>query len=91
MSKVKIELDKAGMRELLRSQEIMETLREPAESVRAQLGDKFQTESYTGKGRVNISVYTTDPAAIRDNERNNTILKGMGIKPKSGRKKGKKS
>lgn len=78
MGKMRFELNRAGVRELLRSPEMEAVLRERAESVRRSLGDRFQTSSYTGRNRVNVSVYTTDATAMQDNLQNNTVLKAVG-------------
>lgn len=84
MSKIEIELNSAGIRELLRSQEIMDALQDTADGIRAQLGTQYQTDQYVGAGRANVSVYTDDPAALRDNERNNAMLRAMGVKTRKG-------
>ena len=89
MSKIEIELNSAGIRELLRSQEIMDMLQDAADPIRSQLGDKFETEQYIGAGRANVSVYTTDAAAIEDNKQTNAMLKAMGIKTPSNKSKSK--
>lgn len=92
MSKIEIELNSAGIRELLRSQEIMDELQSAADGIRAKLGDKFETEQFVGAGRANVSVYTTDAAAIEDNKQTNAMLKAMGIKtPSNTPRTGKKS
>lgn len=80
MSKVEIELDSAGIQALLKSPEIVDVLQEQADSIRAQLGDRYQTSQHIGKTRANVSVYTEDPDALRDNAKNNTMLKAMGVK-----------
>ena len=88
---LKIELNSAGIQALLKSQEIMETLQEQADSIRAQLGDQYQTSQHTGKTRANVSIYTEDPDALRDNAKNNTMLKSMGVKVPANKSKGKES
>ena len=80
MSKLKIELDSAGIQTLLKFQEIVETLQEQADNIRAQLGDQYQTSQHIGKTRANVSVYTEDPDALQDNAKNNTMLKAMAVK-----------
>lgn len=80
MSKLKIELDRAGIRALLKSQEIVDVLQSQADNIRAQLGDQYQTSQHIGKNRANVSVYTEDPDALQDNATNNTMLKAMGVK-----------
>lgn len=89
MSKIEIELNSAGIRELLRSQEIMDALQEAADGIRTQLGEQYQTDQYVGSGRANVSVYTDDPAALRNNEQSNAMLKAMGIKTLPNKPKSK--
>lgn len=90
MSKLKIELDSAGIQALLKSQEIVDVLQAQADNIRAQLGDQYQTSQHIGKTRANVSVYTEDPDALQDNTTNNTMLKAMGVKmPSSAPRTGK--
>lgn len=90
MSKLKIELDSAGIQALLKSQEIVDVLQSQADNIRAQLGNQYQTSQHVGKTRANVSVYTEDPDAIQDNAANNTMLKAMGVKmPSSAPRTGK--
>lgn len=85
---LKIELDSAGIQALLKSQEIVDVLQEQADNIRAQLGDQYQTSQHIGKTRANVSVYTEDPDALRNNSEHNTMLKAMG---KSKGKESKKT
>ena len=78
MSKMRFELNRAGVRELMKSPEMMAVLREYAESKRSLLGDAFKVSCYVGTNRANASVYTTDTEAMQDNLQNNTMLKAMG-------------
>lgn len=89
MSKVKIELNSAGIQALLKSQAMVDTLQTVADSVQTRLGDKFQTSQHIGKTRANVSVYTEDPDALQDNAANNTMLKAMGVKVPTSKTKGK--
>ena len=54
MTKVKIELNSSGIQALLKSSEIISALKEPAESIRVTLGDKFETDTHIGKTRANV-------------------------------------
>ena len=87
MSKLKIELDSAGIQALLKSQEIIDVLQEQADSICAQLGSQYQTSQHIGKTRANVSVYTEDPDALKDNAKNNTMLKAMGVKVPASKSK----
>ena len=78
MTKVKIELNSSGIQALLKSSEIISALKEPAESIRVTLGDKFETDTHIGKTRANVSVFTTDPEAMEMNMENNAMIKAVG-------------
>lgn len=77
MSKTKIELNSAGIRALLRSEEMKEACQAQASAVAKRCGTGYESDSYVGKGRVNCSVYPATPKANRDNLRNNTLLKAL--------------
>lgn len=77
MSKVKIELNKKGVRQLLRSQEMKQICEEHAEAIRGRCGEGYEVSTYTGTNRVNASVYTATYEARKDNSDNNTLLKGL--------------
>lgn len=77
MDKFRLKLNSAGVRNLLRSSEMAEVCKQQAETIRARCGDGYETNSYTGKNRVNASVYAATPAAVRDNLKNNTIVKAV--------------
>ena len=78
MSKVKIELNKQGVQALLKSAEITAVCEHVAKTEASRLGSAYKTNVFQGKTRVNVSVYTDDPAAVQDNLRNNTMLRTMG-------------
>lgn len=77
MSKVRIELNHAGIRALLKSPEMEAMLGERAAQISDGCGDGYAHDTYQAPGRVIASVYTETPDAMRDNLRNNTILKAM--------------
>lgn len=68
MSKVKIELNRAGVRELLQSTEMQEVLLEQANSIAAGA----EKESYIAQTRAVVEVYGDDG--------NNSLLKAVGKK-----------
>ena len=74
MGNFRLELNSAGVRQLLRSAEMAQVCKQQAEAIRGRCGDGYETDSYTGKNRVNASVYAATPAAVRDTLKNNTIL-----------------
>lgn len=78
MSKVKIELNSAGIQELLKSAEIQGYCEELAHEVAGRAGDGYEVDSMVGKTRANASVYAATKEAIKDNLENNTLLKALG-------------
>lgn len=78
MGSFTLELNSDGVRELLKSTEILSACQEAADGVISRAGPGYQTGAYTGANRVNVSIYTEDPAVIQDNLDNNTLLKALG-------------
>ena len=78
MSKVKFELNRKGVRELLKSQEMMTVVTEYANRVQKKAGDGYEVSQYSGKNRVNASVSAETVKARKDNLENNTLLKALG-------------
>lgn len=76
--KVEIELNSAGIRELLQSDEIREYCEELAQGVASRAGEGYEVDSMVGKTRANASVYAATREANRDNLENNTLLKALG-------------
>ena len=78
MSKVRIELNYAGVGELLRSSEMEEMLRETAQEVASRAGPGYEVDTYRAGTRVIASVFTDTDEAAQDNLDNNTLLKAVG-------------
>ena len=78
MSKVEIELNSAGIQELLKSAEIQGYCEELARGVASRAGDGYEVDTMVGKTRVNASVYAATKEANKDNLENNTLLKALG-------------
>lgn len=76
MSK-KFELNYSGVAELMKSSVMIEVLRDKARGIQETAGDGYEVTSYMGKNRANVSVKTKTKKAIRDNNKNNTLLKAM--------------
>lgn len=76
MSK-KFILNRSGVAELMRSAEMVAILKEKAKSVQAKAGDGYETSTFVGKNRANVSIKTKSRKAIRDNNKNNTLLKAL--------------
>ena len=77
MSKVKIELNKAGVRELLQSSEIMAVLEKEASSRAAGLSPGYSVNTYVGKNRCNAEILAETEEAKQDNLDNNTLLRAI--------------
>jgi hypothetical protein len=77
MANVQVELNSEGIRELLRSQAMMEECRAHAQAIASRAGGGYTVTTYTGVTRVNASVMTATPEAIKDNLKNNTLLKAV--------------
>ena len=77
MSKTKFKLNRKGVRELLKSEGMAGICREHAEAISRRCGEGYEVSAYTGKTRVNASVYAATCEAIRDNLENNTLGKMM--------------
>lgn len=78
MSKVTIELNHAGIDQLLKSQWAMDCCKEIAEEVASRAGEDYHVSTFTGKSRVNASVGPSTYEAYQDNMENNTLLKAIG-------------
>ncbi len=77
MSSDKFELNSEGVRELLKSQEMMDVCAEHANKVISQCGNGFETSSHIGKNRVNVSVYPVTKSAKNRNYKENVLLKAL--------------
>lgn len=77
MSRKTFELDSRGVRDLLRSDEVMQAVKAKADEAVGKLGAGYEADTHTGKNRVNASVYAVTAAAQRENLSQNTILKAV--------------
>ena len=77
MSNIKFELNREGVRELLRSSEMMQICENHANKAQAQLGSGYSVSTHVGKNRVNASVGAQTYAARKENSENNSILKAV--------------
>lgn len=79
MSKqVEVELNSAGIQELLKSSEIQAACTEQAKKVASRAGDGFAVDSYIGKTRANAMVFAETAEANKRNMQENTLLKALG-------------
>ena len=77
MSRGIFKLDRAGVRELLRSDEMLAAVKAEADEVVNSLGSGYEADTHKGKNRVNASVYAVTNVAKRENLSQNTILKAV--------------
>lgn len=77
MAKFKFTLNREGVGQLLKSQEMMDLCKEHADRALSALGDGYEVTTYTGKTRVNAEIAAVTQKARRENSKNNTILKAL--------------
>lgn len=77
MSEFRFELNRKGVRQLLKSDEMRAGLKEVSGSIRQRLGDGYATDSKLMSTRAVASVYAKTPEARKDNQENNSILKAL--------------
>lgn len=78
MAKVKVKLNRDGVRELLQSQEMMSICKDYADRALDQLGAGYEVTTMVGKTRVNAEIAAVSYQAMRENLQNNSILKALG-------------
>ena len=77
MAKVRFELNREGVRELLRSKEMMDVCQEYANNALGKLGDGYEVTTHTGTNRVNAQVAAVTYAAKKENLSDTTIIKAV--------------
>ncbi|HFR3839589.1 TPA: hypothetical protein ACHWA0_001084 [Streptococcus suis] len=77
MSKMRFKLNRAGVRELLKSPEMQAVLTDKANGIRNRAGDGYESDIFVGKTRANAMVYADSIKAKRDNKKYNTLLKAV--------------
>lgn len=70
-------INRAGVRELLKSEEMQAILREKATDIKNRCGDGYESDHHVGKNRANAMVWANTAEAKKDNSENNTILKAV--------------
>ena len=76
-SNIRVELNSEGVLALLKSAEMAGVCESLANGIAGRAGDGYMVTTYTGKTRVNASVYAITEEARRDNLKNNTLLKAV--------------
>lgn len=77
MSKFRFELNRAGVRALLRSNEMGAVVEGKAAEIAARCGDGYEHDRKLMPTRVIASVYAATPKAASDNFEHNTILRNL--------------
>jgi len=75
--KVKFELNRAGVRELMKSDAMKGICEDYANRAKQRLGDGYEVDSYVGTNRANAMVYATWYQTKKENSDNNVILKAL--------------
>ena len=70
-------LNKAGVRELMKSEQMQSILREKAAGIKSRCGNGYESDYHVGKNRANAMVWAHTAEARKDNSQNNTILKAV--------------
>jgi hypothetical protein len=77
MAEFRVELNSAGVQELLKSNEMAGLCRSLAQGIANRAGSGYMVTTHTGPTRVNASVITATAEAARENMKNNTLLKAV--------------
>ena len=77
MANVRIELNRTGVKELLRSEEMKNICEDYATAALSRLGPGYEVTTMTGKNRVNAEIKAVSYKAKKDNMENNSILKAL--------------
>ena len=77
MSMFKFVLNRAGVRQLMQSEEMQSILKDKADAALNSLGEGYKSDIYIGKNRANAMVWADSIKAKRENLKHNTILKAV--------------
>ena len=77
MSNFVFKLNRAGVRELLKSSEMQDVLKKHATTIKNRAGDGYEQDIYIGRNRANAMVKAETFKARKDNSKNNTLLKAV--------------
>lgn len=77
MSEIKFVLNTEGVRELMKSAEMMAIVSEKANNALASLGAGYEVTTYNGLNRCNAEIAAVTYEAKKENAKSNTILKAV--------------
>ena len=69
-------LNRAGVAELMKSPEMTAILE--ANKIKNNAGKGYETSTVVGRNRTTVRVQAMTRGAVRDNNKNNTLLKALG-------------
>lgn len=78
MGKVRFELNRSGVRELLLSDEMGDAVSAYGQKILDSAGEGYEKDLYRGRNRVNSMVWPETIHAKNSNMKHNTLLKAMG-------------
>lgn len=78
MTKARFQPDRAGVQKFLKSPEMEALMGDHARRVAGRAGAGYRPSTWQGDSRVIGSVITDTFGAMRDNSRNNTLLRALG-------------
>jgi hypothetical protein len=76
--KVKVKLNRAGVRDLLRSQELLDCCQSYANAALSRLGEGHAVTTYVGTNRVTVRLAATWNQTRSAALKGNTLLKALG-------------
>lgn len=77
MSRGIFKLDRAGVRSLMKSDDMQAVVKEYADEALGRLGSGYAVDVKKGKNRVNAAVYAESSKAKHENFKSNSILKAV--------------
>ena len=76
-NKVRITIDSAGVRSLLKSEEVQQTCQKQASDIMARTGGGSKSETHLSSQRAIVNVWASSAKARQDNAKSNTLLKSL--------------
>ena len=77
MSNFVFKLNRKGIAELMKSQEMQDVLKKHATTIKDRAGDGYEQDIHVGKNRANAMVKAETFKARKDNSKNNTVLRAV--------------
>ena len=76
MARTQVKLNTKGVQTFLK-QDMQPILKERGSKLLSILPEGYESEIYVGKNRANCTVRATDPKAIQENNKSNTLIKSL--------------